>query len=53
MIVADVNIVRIDAGERNEQQQRSEQEHTVSVLCLSALLEHSGKMSFTFRCSWP
>lgn len=43
MIVTDVNIVRIDAEERNKEQHHSEREHTVSVLCLSSLLEHSVK----------
>lgn len=52
VIVTDVNIVRIDVEERKKEQQHSEWEHTVSVLCLSALLEHSGKMSLMFRCLW-
>lgn len=51
MIVTDVNIIRIDAKGRKEQRHGGCR-RTVSVWCLSALLEHAAKMVFTFRCLW-
>lgn len=50
VFATDVNIVRIDAEERNKEQQRSEWEHTVPVseLIARALC----KMSFMSRYLW-
>lgn len=51
VVVLNVNIVRIDAKERNRKQ-HNQWQHTLSVLCLSTLQKWSGKMLFTFRCLW-